>query len=795
MSRRGSSSSKGVLFPILLAVVFIGAAAIVGFWIGSLGGSDFSTSDMQSWTPDEPVSAPEEETAATPRMGWPLFFSTSVLPGSDIEAVIGEVRLAALAGVHQYAVRVPLPWPGVDTPLEPVTAALDRILETDPEATLFLWINFEPPAAWLDAHPDAASSIEVDGKRLVSLESQVWTEAGKSALAVLAETVNKAKSGDHIKGVIVAGPVDGAWLHAGDYDRSPSGTSGFRAWLRTQYADNMALQTAWGDLACTFDDAPIPDKPNSADTLNVFFKLPEEQRQVDYLRYLSESTADAVSEFAGFLRQNAKTSLLILATYGSAFEYPANDSGQLALGILLDGVVDGVVTPVSYKDRGLGGAGGFMGPVDSARWRKKLWALVDDTRTGISRNAVSGEIERIEGLRSEDVLRVQRRNFAAAVTHGLGVMWDDAQGVGSLHNTEMWDLFRRMRESYQAVWPTSEAWTKGEPIAYATPEQRLTLCVVVDEASRFFQRCDTKLNELLLAGVRDAALRSGVPTQFCLLQDILSGHAQEAAVYLFVNAFHLHPEDRDQIKNLLIAQRSAAIWMYAPGYIDDQPSVENCAATTGLKVLMFDGPARSGSQWQLSGGRFVGQGTAFGGPDQWAPMFYIETEETKIMARYRESGMVSVAAEFFPEGWASIYVAEPVLTPEILREILLILEKHVFIRQGGEKHSDILHFGPNMVAVHAGSNGERSLDLGATFNIQDRLDPDVGWQNKRFLLMPMKQGDTRVLGLEYSKETEQLPQGAVENAESTDSTQAPAEPVEPPPPESVSSEPVGTQYP
>ncbi|MFA6241587.1 MAG: hypothetical protein WC655_11685 [Candidatus Hydrogenedentales bacterium] len=794
MARRGSSDSKGILIPLILGVAVIGLAAVLGLWFGSLGGSDFSSTEVEPWIPNGDTTEPMEETAA-PRLGWPLFFSTSVMPGSDIEAVIGQVRLAALAGVHQYAVRVPLPWPGVDTPLDAVTASLERILETDPEASFFLWESFDPPDAWLDANAEALSGVTVEGKRFASLEAQAWTEAGKTAMTVLLDTVGKSKASARLKGFILAGPADGNWLHVGDYDRSASGVAGFRAWLRTQYVDNAALQTAWGDPVVTFDDAPVPDKPNTGDTLNVFFALPGEQRQVDYLRYLSEATADAVSEFAGFLRQASKSPVLILATYGSAFEYPANDSGQSALGILLDGVVDGIVTPVSYLDRGLGGAGGYMGPVDSARQHKKLWVLVDDTRTGISRNAVSGEIERIEGLRSEDVLRVQNRNYSAALTHGLGLMWDDAQGVGSLHNNEMWDMFRRMRESYEAVWPEEGVWTKGQPIAYSTPEERLTLSIVVDEASRFYQRCDVKLNEMLLSGIRDAALRSGVPTQFCLLQDVLSGQAQEASVYLFVNAFHLHPDDRSQIKNLLIAQRSAAIWMYAPGFIDNVASVENCSATTGLNVRAFDGPARSGSQWQLSGGRFVEQGTAFGGPDQWAPMFYIETEETKVMARYRESGMVSVAAEFFPEGWASIYIAEPTLTPEILREILLILEKHVFIRQTAEKHSDVMHFGPSLLVVHAGSNGERSLDLGATYNVQDRLDPDVGWQNKRFLLMPMKQGDTRVLGLQVSKETEHLPQGAVENTEATDGTPETAEPVEPPPPESVSSEPVSTQYP
>jgi hypothetical protein len=145
-------------------------------------------------------------------------------------------------------------------------------------------------------------------------------------------------------------------------------------------------------------------------------------------------------------------------------------------------------------------------------------------------------------------------------------------------------------------------------------------------------------------------------------------------------------------------------------------------------------------------------------------MFYIEAEETKVMARYHENGMVSVAAEFFPEGWGSIYVAEPALTPEVLREILLILEKHVFVRRGPTKFADVTYFGPNLFAVHAASSGERFFDLGATYSVQDLLDPQVGWQNKRFLPVPMRLGDTRVLSLTLSKETEQLPQGPVEDS-------------------------------
>lgn len=670
----------------------------------------------------------------------PLYLYSSIQPGADLDAVVEEVAMAAKAGIHDYVFRVALPWPEQGPTVSETLYPLDRIEEADPEATIILAISLNPPTAWLDAHPEAAASDGV----FPSVTSESWFDAGRQALTELGRGLSESARGDRVAGVVIGALEEDRWRHSGDYDRSPTNLAGFRSWLRVQYPDESALARAWGEAFSGFDTIEIPPLPDTQDTQNVFFSKPEERVFVDYLRFVSESTADAISTFASHVHQASDRVLQVIAPYGYSFELTSNASGHCALALLLDGGITGFLSPVSYIDRGLGGAGGFMGPVNSAVYHGNQWFILDDTRTGISRNSVNGEFERIEGLRIEDVLNVQKRNFAGALAHGLGMFWADVEGAGVLHEARIWESFGRMRSAYQTVW-TMETLGQGAGfVQYPTPEHRIGLTVVVDEPSRFYQRCDEVLNAHLLSDIRDSALRSGVPTQFCLLQDILAGKAAPSLVYIFTNAFHLDGEDRDRLHKLLIEQNAAAIWMYASGYINGGGAAANIGKTTGHKVVAFEKPAAGGSEFQLDGGKWLEKGEAFGSTEVWYPLFYIDTDPSKALAKFRESGKTSVAVEFFEEGWASIYVAEPSLPADLLREILTILEEHIYIRpdSGGE---DILHFGPQVFAIHANGNGEREIDLGDRYDVQDMLDTSVGWLDKRQLTIPMKTGVTHIL--------------------------------------------------
>jgi len=384
-----------------------------------------------------------------------------------------------------------------------------------------------------------------------------------------------------------------------------------------------------------------------------------------------------------------------------------------------------------------------MGPVDSARCHGKLWILLDDTRTGVTWDSSTGAVKYMQGLRTEDIYNVQSRNFAAALTHGLGLCWIDPHGEGWLHDPKTWQLFGAMRGAYECVLTERSS---GETL-FNEP----TLLVVVDERSPLYQPCDAELNRRVLDQVREAVLRAGVPTRFCLLSDVLERKAPRASVYLFANVFHLTGAERQQLHELLEGGLAAAIWMYAPGYIAEEGDVRNISATTGIETAAFDEPAQSGSICDLSG-RYVSGGEVFGDPLIWDPLFYIAADDTNVIAKYAQSEKPSVALEFFESGWASIYVAEPALPSGLLRELLFILNEHLYFRDSPQLTFDTAYFGNGVLAIHAKADGQRVLDLGERYATQDVLDPEVGWPLRQFITFSMKAGETRILELTSPKD-------------------------------------------
>jgi len=722
-------------------------AGFVGAWLGGQNRPAEPEKSAEVKKEQAPAPSAPESAAPKPRFEPPLYFYTTIQPGADLEAIAGEVKLAAAAGVHNFILRMPFPWPDQGADINALLYPLDRIEQEDPDAAIILSLSLNPTDAWFAANPGAAKATDPGNPVYPSIASRAWLDACKGGISNLLQQIENTGRGQRVAGLLLGALENDSWSHSRGYDAGEAITFSFREWLSVIYGGDDGLRQAWGDPEVSVANVQVPDMPDNENTENVFFAFPEEQRQVDYLRFLSESTADTISSLAAHVHQTSGRYFKLYVPYGHSFELLNNDCGHQALGLLLDGEIDGFVSPVSYDDRGLGGAGGFMGPVHSARYHTREWIVLDDTRTGISRNPESGAIDRLEGLRTEDVIRVHRRNYAAAMLNGLGLAWADMQGTGALYEPRMWESFRTMREAYDAAWNGPNAPAPGDFVTYPTLDEKLTLMVVLDERSRFYQRCDVKLNELLLRRTRDIALRVGVPTQFCLLQDVLDGHAAPAAAYLFLNTFHLNADDRERLKSILIANSAAAIWMYASGYLADTASADNIALTTGFKIAQFKGPARSGSTYQLSGGRFMKKGQEFGVQESWSPLFYADLPASKSLAKYRSSERTSVGIEFFEEGWASVFVGEPGITDDLLREILVILERFVIFRSRTTEHDDIAHFGPGLIAVHASTDGEHPIYFPEALDSKDVLDPSTGWLNKIYIPMPMRLGDTRILAV------------------------------------------------
>ena len=769
---------------ILLVLVLVVIAGVLGMWLGRWSAPDDFTLDG---FPQSPHQAPGSRTetgdlAVAPGLDVPLYFHLGVLEERTWEVLEHEIALAAAAGIHQYIVPVDAPW-GRDGSLENALAWLERIMAIDPRAAFLLQVNLNPPAAWLESNPNEAVLLESGPRSYPSPASDWWLLGAQESLTT---TVGQLQNYDHqhrIQGVILTALENGQWQIRGGHDRSEVNQRAFQAWLQRKYGNPEILGEVWGVAVEDFLEIEIPDAQLPEEGTPVFYDLATEYANVDYLEYHASLIADAIALLASHLKDLVPRELQVFAPYGFTFEHTENSTGHLGLGLILDSNIDGFISPVSAVDRGLGGAGGMKGPLNSVQYHGKRWLLIDDTRTPVARDPLTGDIARIPGIRNEDVFNVQRRNFAMALVHGLGLAWSDPQADGWLYEEAQWELFSDMRDVYRQVHnrrlnqaqaapdatrlhaddaDAAVIGTEGDQAASATsptssrayplPDFPPDILVVVDEVSRFYQKNDALLNRYLLTDMRDNLLRSGMKTQFVLLQDILDGFAPHAPNYVFLNAFSLTESERERLHARLAADQATALWFYAPGYhLEDPEEAAMDAAHIGRTVRMqvreFSDPHPSGSRYLLPG-RWIAQDVEWGTPESWSPMFYIDDPDTDTLAEYVQGGESSVAMRVLEEGWTSIYITEPVAPPELLREIFLILEQPGYFRNTGTPHFDVLHAGDDLIAVHARGTGDRSLVLPETHDITDLFDPAKGWMQRDNFVLPMRSGDTRLFQLD-----------------------------------------------
>lgn len=732
------------MIRLVIVLCLLVVAAMAGLYLGRVSvGDDPPAAPRVAQPPaasvrqvdTAPAFVPEERGDVSP----PVYFWAGHVDEENWSLVGEQVKLAANAGVHQYIVPVSPAWSESAREASAVQylERLERYLSWNNRARLLLQVNLNPPVAWFEVHPEAAIQINGNLQPYPSPTSPVWQDAARSALEHLIQTVESGPFRERVQGYVLGALLDERWILPEPHDVSKANEQGFVQWLRQRYGTDVALQHAWGQPEARFDAVTLPQRPDTGDLPRVFLSLPEHQPVVDFLRFCSESVADVLASFASLTARTSTLDPLVGAFYGFGFELLSNSAGHFALDLLLESDLNLLLSPVSYVDRGLGGAGGMMGPIDSWTLRGKQWLILDDTRTGVERDDETGEFSRIKGIRAEDVYEVQRRNFSMALTFGLGLVWADPQAEGWLYDAEQWEHLDRLRAIYANHMRSDE---------FTAPDEDAVMTVVLDEESRFFQQGEALFNARLLIKGRDAVLRSGIKARFHLLRDVIEWRAPPTPVYLFLNAFHLSEEDRMRLHSRLAQEQASAVWMYAPGYISDAPDVENIGATTGMDVRLFEGAAETGSEYLLTGQHMYPE-QYFGSGEAWAPLFYIAPEEnTDFLARYvGQEDKGSVAILTLPEGWTSVYIAEPYPSPALFCEIVRLLEQHVYLHPAERPYYDALFARGGLLALHASQAGKRSLHFGYFCDSEDLIDASIGWLQKDNVMMSLRTGETRLL--------------------------------------------------
>ncbi len=312
---------------------------------------------------------------------------------------------------------------------------------------------------------------------------------------------------------------------------------------------------------------------------------------------------------AGFFAENVDS------PYGTT-----QRSGHLGLNKVLHAPqVDFLVSPYSYGFRGIGGYGAAMPPSESMRRHGKLFIFEDDTRTHLAPpDAGFGR-----AASPDDSEAILKRNFAEVVTRGYGIWWLGNPGhIDPVRAPAFGPLLARFQELGTFALSLDRA-----PSA--------EIAMLVDDESYYYESLRSDLDLALISQQRLWGIpRLGAPTDTYLLQDLIDGNLPPYKLYILLNAFHLDEARRAALLRQLKRDGRTALWLYAPGYIDEAPGLDSMAALTGfsfgrgdhawiqtMHLTNFDHPITAGLPQDLSWetGAKVG------------PQFHLEDDEATIL--------------------------------------------------------------------------------------------------------------------------------------------------------------------
>ena len=599
-----------------------------------------------------------------------------------------------------------------------------RVLETFPEARFHLRVQLEMGRHaqwWQDLFPEECE-LGSDGERICqSYASQVWYEQAADFLRGYVETLRAADLLDRVIAYQVCAGSSAEWVkgdssmdsRCADYSRPMQRY--FRTWLRHRYQDEVeALREAWADTEVSFDTALVPSPDEQLSSSFRTLRHPaREGKAIDYFRCYADLCAERVIGLCQVVKEATGGRALAGAFFGYLMELSWNKSffsigdesgfasyqrsGHLGLGqILRSPHVDFVASPYSYGFRAVGGHGPGMPPSESLRLHGKLYYFEEDTRTylappdaGYGRSATLAD--------SEAVLK---RNLAEIVTRGQAIWW--------CVNSHSMDP-----EAEPAFGPLLERFHRIGAFSLGLDRRpQSQIAVLIDDESFFFEGSGNDLDLPLIFQQRLWGLpRLGAPADYYLLQDLLEGSLPPYKLYLLLNPWCLSDQRREALARQLRRDGRVALWIYAPGFLKDEPDLAHMEELTGFRFGQGDrpwGPLIQVEDYGHPITESIPPDLFWGTNGRLGPLFHLEDPEARILGQvvYSEGQCrPGFAVKEFP-AWRSVYAAAPNLPAPILRGLARYAGVHLYSEAG-----DVLYATPQLLVVHTLPGGQRDFCL------------------------------------------------------------------------------------
>jgi hypothetical protein len=639
-----------------------------------------------------------------------------------------ELQTARKHGVNLISIPIGMPWPKEGEPTsDAYDKQIDDTLKANPDGLLLLRVGVTWPYQWwLDKHPEELTLYD-DGKRqTTSVHSPIWRADAARCLELFVAHL-EAKYGDHIFGYMPTGHNTGEWF----YDRSWDGRlggfeiparDGFQRYLKAKYGSDETLRSAWHDPDITFDAVEVPTLRERTHSKAGAFRDPlVEQKTIDFFEFQNEDMVEAVELMCKAIKTAAPDKLAV-PFFGYHFElgtlpYGPQMGGHLALRRLLKSpYVDVVCSPVSYGDRDAGGIGAFMSAVDSVQLAGKLWLNEDDTRTHLGgADATYGMSRAKNAAESEGILA---RNFAHILTRGSATWWMDLFGHGWFTGDEMWKFLSGLQGTYQNAIP------KMKPY-------RAEIAVIVDDRSCLYTAPSRIVTGPLIYAFRMEWYRIGAPVGIYMLDDLVAGKVPPAKMYIFIDTFRLDKAQIEAVRKNACRNGCTVVWMYAPGVIRDSRFSSDYVQDV-TKIALKQTASGDGEIVLDGGGKFSA------GHPHLSPAFAVNDPKAVPLAHYEKDGEVAIASKN-EGGWTSVYCGALQMPRELLTDLARHAGVHIYSDQ-----NDVVMAGNGFVAIHASSNGRKTLTMPGDCELVDVTTGEKLPRGRRFEF-DMKKGNTRIL--------------------------------------------------
>lgn len=654
---------------------------------------------------------------------FPMFYLSASCP-DKVPANRQHLQEMRTADVNVVITDVWLGWDGWRSPgvcdyassdSSSLARRLESIIETCPDMYVIFRVNLSPPVWWESTYPEDMMLFADGTRKGPSWASDRWVEQASVAIRDLIRQVERLPSAERVIGYepnsrewCLAGVIEGKY---GDYSQPM--IEAFQDWLRRKYLDERSLQRSWKDPSVAFASATLPTPAQRMETDCFTFRNPSlSRRALDFYEFLSDMLSGRAIHFCKIVKEETQNRKLAGAMYGYIMEGWGNldriqGAGHLALLKVLNSPwVDYLASPYSYHDRRIGKDGPFMLATESVKLHGKLYLCeVDDY--------YERETDKL-GFRLQDLhegLAVMKRCFANALTHNVGLWWFDMWN-GAYSNVVLLEAISKMKRT-------------GDLSLSFDRASAAEIAVVVDEKSLLYVKPDDNLFVPLIKAQRQEYAKMGAPYDVYLLDDLADKRVPNYRMYLFPNAFHVTDAQRRAIERKVQRGGSVAVWMYAPGFVDENLSVASMSSLIGMEMAREEASRKlwiDVTTLDHSVTKALPKGMAFGTDNLLGPVFFAKDDHVVVLGRYRPAG------RFESDGkpgfclkksanWTSVYIGTPSVPSNILRGIAKYAGVHVY----GDS-DDVLYANRNFIALHVSEPGNRRIALSRRSWVYDVFD-------------------------------------------------------------------------